>query len=647
MIVAGQTQEITNTLPFESKNFSIAANAKAFDLLMGQLYSDPAAAMIREIVANANDSHKAAGVDKPVFIHVPNLLEPWFVVQDFGLGLSAEQIDNIYTTVFESTKDQDNEATGGFGLGSKTPYAVSDSFTVSAIKDGIKNEYLMFRDGNRNPSYMLTSTTKTDEGNGVKVTVPFNGSFCTYQEFEDKAKRVLSMFDTKFDCNLKIKHFKEGLVSLTDNIHLSKETRADYIVMAGIAYPLNDKHFYTRFHRGMYIEVPNGAVELTPSREQLFYSKETIAYVQSLDKQCEALYENIRKGMEELKTIKEKCLYREKWSPFLSLSGCGSFYNTVGEFCFVNPYGINVVKQGKPFYGEELYQRFSAPDLTVVLLGDEPAPNSRTIDRYKTTGVLPQYALMMKDKESYDAIKKEWFIDVPDMPHKFVSIEDVEAAHKAKLKEIRQANSLKINRKTEGHFWILVKDKAEFIQVEDFKEDDIVIIPSNTIESRQVTKTLKYNSEVIRLAAYLGKRVVYCRTVVARTLADDNKQLNEFLKEVKETLSERFGIVRLLDVWNGSDCSYSYSMSREKWILTKHTDEQIIRDFNTALLHKFEYDRLVSWIPEIRKAYAEMEKNDIGTVGIGIPEKAKTIYKLLKRKPDASKIDDFVLDGDY
>ena len=85
--------------------FRIQANARAFSILSSNLYTDKIKAVIRELSCNAWDSHVAAGKQgTPFDVHLPNNLEPWFSVTDYGLGLSHEQVMDLYTTYFSSTK---------------------------------------------------------------------------------------------------------------------------------------------------------------------------------------------------------------------------------------------------------------------------------------------------------------------------------------------------------------------------------------------------------------------------------------------------------------------------------------------------------------------------------------------------------------
>ena len=99
--------------------FRIRNSAKAFKILSDGLYSNKIRAIVRELSCNALDSHIGAGKPNvPFEVHLPTVLEPWFAVRDFGLGLDGDQVTNIYTTYFESTKTDSNAFIGALGLSS-------------------------------------------------------------------------------------------------------------------------------------------------------------------------------------------------------------------------------------------------------------------------------------------------------------------------------------------------------------------------------------------------------------------------------------------------------------------------------------------------------------------------------------------------
>ena len=112
---APQDQAILSNVG-EIGEFRIRNSAKAFNILSSGLYANKVKAIVRELSCNAVDSHAAAGKhDTPFDVHLPNQLEPWFAIRDYGTGLSHEQVTNIYTTYFESTKTASNEFIGALG----------------------------------------------------------------------------------------------------------------------------------------------------------------------------------------------------------------------------------------------------------------------------------------------------------------------------------------------------------------------------------------------------------------------------------------------------------------------------------------------------------------------------------------------------
>ena len=121
----------------EIGEFRIRNSAKAFNILSSGLYANKIRAIIRELSCNAVDSHVAAGKqDTPFDVHLPNQLDPTFRIRDYGTGLTHDQVLNIYTTYFESTKTESNQFIGALGLGSKSPFSYTDNFTVTAIQIG-------------------------------------------------------------------------------------------------------------------------------------------------------------------------------------------------------------------------------------------------------------------------------------------------------------------------------------------------------------------------------------------------------------------------------------------------------------------------------------------------------------------------------
>jgi len=179
----------------EERVFNIAGTAKAFKILSDGLYSDKIGAVIRELSCNAKDAHVDAGKgDVPFEIHLPNSLEPWFAVTDFGIGLCHDDIMHLYSTYFESTKTDSNEVTGCLGLGSKSPFAYVDAFTVEARWNGKMTLYSCFYNEQGIPSItVMAEPFDTDEVNGLTIKMPVKEQ--DMREFGRKAEASLRRFD--------------------------------------------------------------------------------------------------------------------------------------------------------------------------------------------------------------------------------------------------------------------------------------------------------------------------------------------------------------------------------------------------------------------------------------------------------------------
>jgi len=287
--------------------FKIRNSAKAFKILSDGLYSNKIKAVIRELSCNAVDSHVAAGKKEvPFELHLPTVLEPWFAVTDFGIGLSGEDVINIYTTYFESTKTQSNDFIGALGLGSKSPFSYTENFTVTAIKDGYKRIYSAFINESGIPSVAEMGEQLTDENNGVEVKFSVTNRY-DYQSFANEARNVLKWFKVKpiitgvdnfiiGEIEYKEKDIVPGVhILLNDNHRYNRS--ASIAIMGNISYPINisepEKHFGTLsklLNCCIVLECGIGELDFAASREELSYVSMTIT---SIKRKLTELNDNI------------------------------------------------------------------------------------------------------------------------------------------------------------------------------------------------------------------------------------------------------------------------------------------------------------------------------------------------------------------
>ena len=187
----GETQEsIGMSLDLESAQVLM-------QMLSKNLYSDAIGSTIRECASNALDSHRRAGVDKPIIVSLGRNKEDnyEFSVEDFGIGLDADDVKNIISKYGKSTKRNSSTELGMMGLGFKAPLAYSSSFYFVCRKDGMERKYMMYEGEDVNTIDLLYETP-TDQPNGVKVIVPIK--YYERGNFERKIKEQLAYFESVY-----------------------------------------------------------------------------------------------------------------------------------------------------------------------------------------------------------------------------------------------------------------------------------------------------------------------------------------------------------------------------------------------------------------------------------------------------------------
>lgn len=285
--------EHTSTITGESETFSIAANGKAFKILLDKLYTNKIRAVVRELWSNAFDAHIAAGAaDMPFDCHLPSNLDPTFRVRDYGTSLTHEQVMKLYTTVFESTKDDSDDFVGALGLGSKSPFAITDQFTVTAYLDGEKRTYLAALRGDGVPTITHLGTVASPAAQGFEVSFPCNPS--DIGEFQREAINLAVGFDPVPDVDgVQIEQKKPEYVAddasfaIFDNVDTGGSRWHNRIsVRQGcVIYPVDAPLLTSALtnllnsNTHVVLNVPIGSVQIAASREALSMDEQTKEYL--------------------------------------------------------------------------------------------------------------------------------------------------------------------------------------------------------------------------------------------------------------------------------------------------------------------------------------------------------------------------------
>ncbi len=280
--------------------FSMTDSADFLFMLSDNLYSNKPLAVVREVVCNAWDSHIVSGcTDKPIQI---TITKDKFIVRDFGKGIPPELITDIYCTYGNSTKTNDGNQTGGFGLGSKAPFAYAEHFQVTNHHKHSKTIYSLSKSSAEvqgKPGIKAVVTIATTES-GVEVSIPL--------KYEDMSTfiQLVKMITANGSMNVELNSQKLPTFAFNTTVNswlvvsdyqLGRQYNESIFVRYGnVIYPIpnNDvyddyltklRHLMGRFSgQGWQLvlqALPN-TIAVTPSRESLSMTDKTTAAIADL-----------------------------------------------------------------------------------------------------------------------------------------------------------------------------------------------------------------------------------------------------------------------------------------------------------------------------------------------------------------------------
>lgn len=351
---------VTNAPDANRSKFKIQATGKAFSILSNALYQHKVKAVVREIGCNAFDAHiDANNTAQPFDVTLPCKEDPHFTVRDYGIGLAEDKFVEIYTTYFGSSKADSNDHTGGLGLGSKTPFIMSKSFTVHSYFNGTEYMWHSFVNDNGEPDVMMLHSKPTTEQNGLKVIVPIGQGLsetertALFRDFKAEAEEIYKWFDIVPNVSVNkvpviiAQHLKgpkskytslklTGVDSTTIyyNSEQNKVGQSDRIMvkMGNVVYPYNLKEVRNldrfggnivqteriikyitqtgRLNPGtapLVIDVGMGDVDIAPSREGLSLNNTTeLTILNAVVRFTDMFFEAVQTTIDTAKTTYEK-----------------------------------------------------------------------------------------------------------------------------------------------------------------------------------------------------------------------------------------------------------------------------------------------------------------------------------------------------
>lgn len=323
--------EVKSTTPLASQGFGVRKQDMhiILDMFRSKLYKDPIKAVCREYMCNARDAHREVNTpEKPIEITLPSPLEHQLRIQDFGPGISPRRMGDIFLFYGASTKRRSNKQTGAYGIGGKSGFAVSDTFSIISVHGGVKRHYTAFNDG-KSGGVDLVHQEETTDPSGTTIVIPVKPE--DMSRFAEAVVNACSYWDVR-----PVIHNKPATVSFPDDGPVllegndwkvySKNTYSysnsnTLIILDGIPYPVTEADLgvktdwvRTILGRRIHLYFKTGTLALVPSRDNILFDNKSIKrVVQRLDKIKDALYKNAVEKVADCKSLLEAELF---WQEF-------------------------------------------------------------------------------------------------------------------------------------------------------------------------------------------------------------------------------------------------------------------------------------------------------------------------------------------
>ena len=298
----------TNNQDFERQQFTIGDMRIVLEVLT-KLYSNPIQTITQEYICNARDANRESKSKKTIEITIPTRFSPTLKIRDYGIGLNPDRISNVFLKYGNSTKRDNNNETGGFGIGAKSAWAYTDSFVITSYVDGIKRTYLAHKSSG-NGNLDLLETTNTNKPNGTCIEIAVKE--CDASNFKNAVLRTTFFWKEKEKPIIhglqEVENEELNIIKLADKYHIynklpnfinSGYDSKTLVVIDGIPYNVrNDNKFKGLYELQQKVKTNNvffadtGFIQIAPNREEFIDQEHTWKKLGSLITDCKTLVEN-------------------------------------------------------------------------------------------------------------------------------------------------------------------------------------------------------------------------------------------------------------------------------------------------------------------------------------------------------------------
>lgn len=352
MQIIEATRDVRTSGVGEVHKATIRATSKVFSFFSDQTYTDKPRTILRELVANAEDSRRMAKSATQTVVTLPTPSNPILSVKDGGLGMSHEFITGPFMEYANgSTKSDSNDVIGGFGIGSKSPFSYVDQFLIRSVHNGTAGTYSMFKDEDGCPAIATLDRSPTDEPNGVEVMVSIKED--DISKFREAAEEVLGYFPDPIKLiGGEIK--RPDYIAQGEGWAVRRQSGTLAVIMGGVRYPVDrnslpwDLRNDELVDYGVDLTLPIGSCSVALSREALSMDDRTTASI------LKAMRDMRQDIIDSFATIFDDC--SGKWDAAKMLS----------DMAAGNRNRYRLVSQHARYKGEPLQERI-IPDCEISI----------------------------------------------------------------------------------------------------------------------------------------------------------------------------------------------------------------------------------------------------------------------------------------
>ena len=256
-------------------------------------YTDSSGATVREYATNALDAHLEAGITRPIEITTPTAENPHYIVRDFGKGMTREFLTKNFSKYRFSTKRDNKNANGMYGLGSKAALSEVNAFSIESVSEGYKTFARIYKSENGS-NVSILAHDKTDEPSGTRIII--NVGEYKVEEYRTKIREFFYFWDpeTVLVDGSRPHHILEDNYQYVERFgYINNEAyrwnSTLRILQGNVVYSVNnltDKQkaklfssFPALISKHVILEVPNGTLAYTDSREGIVNSSDNLAKI--------------------------------------------------------------------------------------------------------------------------------------------------------------------------------------------------------------------------------------------------------------------------------------------------------------------------------------------------------------------------------